>query len=64
MLISLPNLSNLLKMANFLVLADFGGHFCYTNTNHTVKVKIIQDFYTLTFVLINLQEEIGEKQFL
>ena len=30
----------------------------------TVKVKIIQDFYTLAFVLINLQEEIGENQFL
>ena len=29
-----------------------------------VKVKIIQDFYTLAFVLINLQEEIGEKQLL
>ena len=29
-----------------------------------VKVKIIRDFYTLAFVLINLQDEIGEKQFL
>ena len=29
-----------------------------------VKVKIIQDFYTLVIVLINLQEEIGENQFL
>ena len=27
----------------------------------TVKVKIIGDFYTLGIVLINLQEEIGEK---
>ena len=26
----------------------------------TVKVKIIRDVYTLAFVLINLQEEIGE----
>ena len=30
----------------------------------TVKVKIIRGFYTLVIVLINLQEEIGEKQFL
>ena len=30
----------------------------------TVKVKIIRDFYTLAFVLTNLQEEIGEKHFL
>ena len=30
----------------------------------TVKVKIIRDFYTLAFVLIYLQEEIDEKQFL
>ena len=29
----------------------------------TVKVKIIRDVYTLAFVLINLQVEIGEKQF-
>ena len=27
-----------------------------------VKVKIIESFYTLAIVLINLQEEIGEKQ--
>ena len=30
----------------------------------TAKVKINRDFYTLAFVLINLHEEIGEKQFL
>ena len=29
----------------------------------TIKVKIIRDLYTLAIVLINLQEEIGEKQF-
>ena len=29
----------------------------------TVKVKIIGEFYTLAIVLINLQEEIGEKLF-
>ena len=29
----------------------------------TVKVKIIGGFYTLAIVLINLQEEIGEKLF-
>ena len=28
-----------------------------------IKVKIIGNFYTLAIVLINLQEEIGEKQF-
>ena len=28
-----------------------------------VKVKIIGDFYALAIVLINIQEEIGEKQF-
>ena len=32
-------------------------------TKATVKVKIIGDFNTLAIVLINLQEEIGEKQF-
>ena len=29
----------------------------------TVKVKIIGDLYTLSIVLIDLQEEIGEKLF-
>ena len=27
------------------------------------EVKIIRDFYTLAFILINLQEDIGEKHF-
>ena len=48
-------------MANFLFSAYFGGHF---DTIATVKVKINGDFYTLVFVLINLQKEIGEKQIL
>ena len=29
----------------------------------TVKVKMIRDFNTLAFVLINFQEEIGENNF-
>ena len=58
MLISLSNISIRLEMANFLFSAYFGSHFCY---HSNVKVKIIPDFYTLAFVLINLQEEIGEE---
>ena len=47
-------------MANFLFSDYFGGNFV---TIATVKVKIIGDFYTLAIVLINIQEEIGEKLF-
>ena len=30
----------------------------------TIKVNLMPDFYNWTFVLINLPEEVGEKQFL
>ena len=45
-------------MVNFLFSACFGGHFV---TIATVKVKQISDLYTWVIVLINQQEEFGEK---
>ena len=47
-------------MANFLFSAYNVAIFV---TKATDTVKIIRSFYTLAFVLINLQEEIGEKHF-
>ena len=48
------------KMVIFLFSAYFGGHFFLIAT---AKVKLIPDFYTWDTVLINLNEEIGEKHF-
>ena len=61
MLISLSNISNLLLSGQFPIFSFFTAIFV---TIATVKVKIIRDFYTLASVLINLQGEIGKKQFL
>ena len=62
MLISLSNVSNLLQNGHFPVFQPILAAFFVTIT--AVKVELIPDFYTWAIVLVNLLEEIGEKQFL
>ena len=51
MLISLSNISNVLQNGQFPILEAI------FVTIASLKVKIIQELYTLTFLLINLREE-------
>ena len=46
MLISLSNVLNLLKKANFLFSASFGGHFCYhSNCNSRMNSRLLHFGY-------------------